>query len=155
MDEHAYRIIRINGMNSWRAGCSESCTSGSEGGPRKRIEGDFDTAPRLDPYTEHPTAEGKLHLCAVKDAFSGRIVGYSIDDRMKASLAVAALRNAIMLRSPIGTIVHSDRGSQFRSKKFVRTLRNNGSRWIDGTRRRMPGQRRDGIVLRATAEERP
>ncbi len=26
--------------------------------------------------TEHPTAEGKLHLCAVKDGFSGRIVGY-------------------------------------------------------------------------------
>ena len=27
--------------------------------------------------TEHPTDEGKLYLCAVKDAFSGRIVGYS------------------------------------------------------------------------------
>jgi putative transposase len=76
--------------------------------------------------TEHPTAEGKLYLCAIKDAFSGRIVGYSIDARMKASLAVAALRNAIMLRSPIDTIVHSDRGSQFRSKKFVRVIRNNG-----------------------------
>jgi putative transposase len=75
--------------------------------------------------TEHLTAEGKLYLCAIKDAFSGRIVGYSIDDRMKASLAVAALRNAIMFRSPLDTIVHSDRGSQFRSKKFVRTLRNN------------------------------
>ncbi|MFN2638275.1 MAG: IS3 family transposase [Gemmatimonadaceae bacterium] len=76
--------------------------------------------------TEHPTAEGKLYLCAVKDAFSGRIVGYSIDHRMKASLAVAALRNAIVLRSPVSTIVHSDRGSQFRSKKFVRVIRNNG-----------------------------
>jgi len=76
--------------------------------------------------TEHPTAEGKLYVCAIKDAFSGRIVGYSIDSRMKASLAVAALRNAIMLRSPDAAIVHSDRGSQFRSKKFVRVLRNNG-----------------------------
>lgn len=76
--------------------------------------------------TEHPTAEGKLYVCAVKDAFSGRIVGYSIDSRMKASLAVAALRNAIMLRTPVATIVHSDRGSQFRAKKFVRMLRNNG-----------------------------
>ncbi len=76
--------------------------------------------------TEHPTAEGKLYLCAVKDAFSGRIVGYSIESRMKASLAVAALRHAIVLCSPLDTIVHSDRGSQFRSKKFVRMLRNNG-----------------------------
>lgn len=76
--------------------------------------------------TEHPTAEGKLYLCAIKDAFSGRIVGYSIDSRMKASLAVAALRNAIALRGPIGTIVHSDRGSQFRAGKFVRALRSGG-----------------------------
>jgi len=79
----------------------------------------------LTDITEHPTAEGKLYLCAVKDAFSGRIVGYSIDQRMKASLAVAALRNAIGLREPRGTVVHSDRGSQFRSAKFVRMLRNN------------------------------
>lgn len=76
--------------------------------------------------SEHPTAEGKLYLCAIKDAFSGRIVGYSIDSRMKASLAVAALCNAIALRRPVGTIVHSDRGSQFRSKKFIRTLRSAG-----------------------------
>lgn len=74
--------------------------------------------------TEHRTAEGKLYLCAIKDAFSGRIVGYSMDHRMKASIAVAALRNAIRSRTPVGTVVHSDRGSQFRSKKFVRLLRN-------------------------------
>ncbi|MGW1681931.1 DDE-type integrase/transposase/recombinase, partial [Saccharopolyspora sp. NPDC002376] len=48
---------------------------------------------------------------------------YSISDRMKSSLAVAALRNAIALRDPRGVIVHSDRGSQFRSKKFRRLLR--------------------------------
>jgi putative transposase len=45
---------------------------------------------------------------------------------MKAALAVAALRNAIALRDPVGTIVHSDRGSQFRSNAYVRTLKNNG-----------------------------
>jgi putative transposase len=76
--------------------------------------------------SEHPTAEGRLYLSCVKDAFSGRIVGYSMDSRMKASLAVAALRNAIELRRPCGTVVHSDRGSQFRSGKFVRLLRNHG-----------------------------
>jgi transposase InsO family protein len=80
----------------------------------------------LTDITEHPTAEGKLYLCAVKDVRSGRIVGYSMDSRMKASLAVSALRNAIALRSPAGTTVHSDRGSQFRSAAYVRTLRRNG-----------------------------
>jgi transposase InsO family protein len=80
----------------------------------------------LTDITEHPTAEGKLYLCAIKDAYSGRIVGYSIDSRMKASLAVTALRNAILRRSPTGTVVHSDRGSQFRSNAFVRALATNG-----------------------------
>lgn len=74
----------------------------------------------LTDITEHPTAEGKLYLCAIKDVYSGRIVGYSIDHRMKASLAVSALRNAVRLRNPAGTVVHSDRGSQFRSRKFVK-----------------------------------
>jgi transposase InsO family protein len=76
------------------------------------------------PPTEHPTAEGKLYLCAVKDACSKRIVGYSIDTRMTSQLAVHALRNAIALRAPNATaIVHSDRGSQFRSHAYQRVLR--------------------------------
>ncbi len=44
--------------------------------------------------TEHPTAEGKLYCCAVKDRLSNRIVGYALGDRMTAGLAVAALRSA-------------------------------------------------------------
>lgn len=80
----------------------------------------------LTDITEHRTDEGKLYLCAIKDVFSNRIVGYSIDSRMKSALAVSALRMAISRRNPAGTVVHSDRGSQFRSTKFVRTLANNG-----------------------------
>lgn len=65
-------------------------------------------------------------MCSIKDVHSNRIVGYSIDSRMKASLAVAALRNALGLGSPARTVVHSDRGSQFRSNAFVRALKTNG-----------------------------
>jgi putative transposase len=78
----------------------------------------------LTDITEHPTAEGKLYLCAVKDACSKRIVGYSIGARMTADLAVNALANALALRGGVDTIVHSDRGSQFRSHAYVRALRN-------------------------------
>jgi Transposase and inactivated derivatives len=42
---------------------------------------------------------------------------------MTAELAVAAVRNAVALRDVDGTILHSDRGSQFRSRKFVELLR--------------------------------
>jgi len=78
--------------------------------------------------TEHPTKNGKLYLCSLEDAFSGRIVGYSIGPRMTSGLAVAALHSAITLRRPEGTICHSDRGSQFRSGAFTRILKNNGLR---------------------------
>jgi len=76
----------------------------------------------LTDITEHPTREGKLYLCSVKDVFSNRIVGHSIDTRMKSSLARRAIHNAIVLRGPENTICHSDRGSQFRSRKVVRLL---------------------------------
>jgi transposase InsO family protein len=77
--------------------------------------------------TEHWTMEGKVYLCAIKDCASNRIVGHAIDSRMTSELAVNALRMAIILRGrPAGTIVHSDRGGQFRSKKFSMMLRNNG-----------------------------
>jgi transposase InsO family protein len=77
----------------------------------------------LTDITEHPTAEGKLYLCAVKDACSRRIVGYSINTRMTSDLAVNALRNALALRGAVKAIVHSDRGSQFRSHAYVAALR--------------------------------
>jgi len=81
----------------------------------------------LTDITEHKTAEGKLYLCAIKDAYSGRIVGYSIDSRMKSRLAVNALESAVARRGDVaGCVVHSDRGSQFRSRKFLRALTRHG-----------------------------
>ena len=77
--------------------------------------------------TEHQTGEGKLYVCAFKDVWSNRIVGYSIDSRMKSGLAVTALNNAVARRGDVtGCIVHTDRGSQFRSRKFVRALHHHG-----------------------------
>lgn len=81
----------------------------------------------LTDITEHRTGQGKLYLCAVKDVFAGKIVGYSIDSRMTSRLAVNALNNAVTLRGNVtGCVVHSDRGSQAvfnRSRKFVRALK--------------------------------
>ena len=76
--------------------------------------------------SEHRTREGKLYICAIKDVWSNKIVGYSIDTRMKSSIARSAMRNAIAVRSPAGTICHSDRGGQFRAKATQRLLAHNG-----------------------------
>jgi putative transposase len=71
----------------------------------------------------HRTGEGKLYVCAIKDLFSKRIVGWSIDSRMKARLVVAAIEMAAARRGDVaGCILHSDRGSQFRARKVQRAL---------------------------------
>ncbi len=59
----------------------------------------------LTDISEHPTAEGKLYICAVKDVCSRKIVGYAIGPRMTSQLADAALRTAIARRAPTGTVV--------------------------------------------------
>ena len=81
----------------------------------------------LADITEHWTREGKLYVCAIKDVYSNRILGYSIDSRMRSALAVAALNNAVARRQAesadvAGCVLHSDRGSQFRSRKLVHQL---------------------------------
>jgi transposase InsO family protein len=70
----------------------------------------------LSDLTEHPTAEGKLYLYAIKDVWSRRIVGYSIAERMESAIAVAALDSAVARRaaagqSVAGCVLHTDRGS--------------------------------------------
>jgi len=86
-----------------------------------RVQRDFTaTGPNqlwLTDITEHRTREGKVYMCAVKDVWSNRLVGYSISSRMKARLAVQALEHAVDTRARAGVdvagcIVHSDRGSQ-------------------------------------------
>lgn len=73
--------------------------------------------------TEHRTGEGKLYVCAIKDLWSNRIVGWSIDSNMRARLVVAALDMAAARRGDVaGCILHTDRGSQFRARKVHRAL---------------------------------
>lgn len=73
------------------------------------------------------TQEGWLYLAVVIDLFSRRVVGWSMNSRMKASLVTDALRMAIWRRRPkTGLIVHSDRGSQYASKVYRRLLKGRG-----------------------------
>jgi transposase InsO family protein len=117
-----------SGMNTWRAGCGGSRTSGSEGGPRKPTGRKTGRAPQSDPYTEHPTREGKVYCAVVLDVHSRRVVGWSIDSSQTAALATNALGMAISNRSsrPAGTVIHSDHGVQFTSWAFTRRARESG-----------------------------
>ena len=116
MDKRDNRITRTSGMTTRRAGCGESRTSGSEGGPQKPADRKDGQALRSDPYTKHPTREGKIYCAVVLDVFSRRVVGWSIDSRPQASLATNALAMAIENREPHGSTIHSDHGTQTRSR---------------------------------------
>ena len=56
-----------------------------------------------------------MYCAAVLDAYSRRVVGWSIDDNMRTALVVDALGMAIIRRQPEqhSAILHSDHGSQF------------------------------------------
>ena len=112
MGESDTRITTTSGMNTWRAGCAETCTSGSEGGPEKPTSRKADRVLRSDPYTEHRTREGKIYCAVVLDVFSRRAVGWSIDSSPTSSLVTSALGMAIDNRRPEGTVIHSDQGTQ-------------------------------------------
>ena len=50
--------------------------------------------------TEHPTREGKVYCCVVLDAWSRKVVGWSIDRRPTAAMVNAALGMAVDARNP-------------------------------------------------------
>ena len=73
------------------------------------------------------TWEGWLYLAAVQDAFSRRIVGWSMADHMRSELVVDALEMAVARRRPApGLIHHSDQGSQYVSLGFGQRCRDAG-----------------------------
>ena len=66
--------------------------------------------------TEHPTREGKVYCAVVLDAWSRRIIGWSIDSSPTTALVINALGMAIDQRRPSeSTVIHSDQGTQFTS----------------------------------------
>lgn len=77
--------------------------------------------------TEHPTREGKVYCAVVLDAFSRRVVGWSIDTSPTAGLVTNALGMAIDARDPrAGTLIHSDQGTQFTSWAFTHRAKASG-----------------------------
>lgn len=99
-------------------------------GVRNLLERDF-TA--LEPetkwvtdITELKTGEGKLYLCVVIDLFSKLVIGWSMHHRQDRQMVARAVEMAIwQRRGGWSVILHSDRGSQFRSGDYQRMLKRN------------------------------
>jgi putative transposase len=102
--------------------------------------------------TEHPTREGKVYCAVVLDAWSRRVVGWSIDSTPSTALVTNALGMAIDQRRPNSdTIIHSDQGTQPRFKGVYSTRHRLRFPAIDGFSRRLLRQCNDGIVLESDA----
>ena len=118
MGEHDHN----SGMNTWRAGCTRSCTSGSEGGPGKPTSRNADRAPRSDPYTYVRTWSGFAYVALVIDAYSRFVVGWRVSNSLRTDLALDALEQALWARRPDTAdpgqrlVHHSDAGGQPRFK---------------------------------------
>ena len=77
--------------------------------------------------TQHRTSEGWVYLAVVLDAWSRRVVGWAISDRVTTDIVIDALDMARMRRRGArGTVVHSDRGAQYTSWVFGHRLRQAG-----------------------------
>ncbi len=84
--------------------------------------------------TEHPTGEGTLYCAAVLDAYSRRIIGWSIAEHVPTELVLDALGMAILRRRPANdsTILHSDHGTQGGFNWSSQHLDGEESRWESG-----------------------
>ncbi len=127
------RLMATNGLYGW----PRKKRRGQRGQPglpppgvRNLLERDF-TA--LEPetkwvtdITELKTGEGKLYLCVVIDLFSKLVIGWSMHHQQDRQMVARAVEMAIwQRRGGWSVILHSDRGSQFRSGDYQRMLKRN------------------------------
>ena len=72
------------------------------------------------------TDEGWLYLAVIIDLHSRAVIGWSMSKRMKKDLVCNALLMALFKRKfPKGVVMHTDRGSQYCSKKHRAIIKNN------------------------------
>jgi putative transposase len=124
------RLMALGGLQGWPRSKRRGMRARpalTPPGVRNRLERNF-TA--LEPetkwvtdITEIKTKEGKLYLCVVLGLFDHRVVGWSMHPRQDRQMVVRAVQMAVWRRQgnePV--ILHSDRGSQFRSGDYQKYL---------------------------------
>ena len=69
--------------------------------------------------TEIKCMDGKLYVSAIFDCYDVAVLGLAMDTNMKAQLCVQTIKNAYRLYPGLrGTILHSDRGTQYTSTEY-------------------------------------
>lgn len=128
------RIMRINGLGIRQRRRFVATTDSDHDQPifpnlyRNVIPTRLDLAWVAD-ITYIRLSTGFCYLAAILDACSRKVVGYAISKNINEQLTLAALDAAIVARRPLpGCIHHSDRGSQYASARYRRSLADAGLR---------------------------
>ncbi|WP_143710044.1 IS3 family transposase [Halothermothrix orenii] len=123
------RLMRVMGLKAIQKRKFKRTTNSDHNLPSKNnlLKRNFSvTQPNkvwVSDITYIPTKEGWLYLSVVIDLYSRKVVGWSMDKHMTKRLVIDALEMAVLNRNPSrGLIFHSDRGSQYVSHDFQKTL---------------------------------
>ena len=133
------RLMRRAGVQgvSRRRGTTTTVRKRGQDSPPDLVERDFSaSAPDrlwVADITYIPTGSGFLYLAVAMDAFSRRIVGWSMAGHLRTALVLDALDMAVAQRKPQDVIHHSDRGSQYTSVAFGQRCREAGVRPSTGS----------------------
>lgn len=94
------------------------------------IKGNFQSAIPHEKWfidiTQKRYLSGIIYLAAIKDAATKLIVGYASGRRPNSDLVVRALSMATSRYATIGTIIHSDMGSVFKSEHYRNAVKQAG-----------------------------
>ena len=127
------RLMAAEGLQGWprkKKRGQRAQPSLTPPGVQNLLERDFSA---LEPetkwvtdITELKTGEGKLYVCVVLDLFSNLVIGWSMHHRQDRQMVIRAVEMAIWQRQGSWSVIlHSDRGSQFRSGDYQRFLKQN------------------------------
>ena len=127
------RLMKQQGLESKSKRKFKATTNSNHGRPvapnlldREFLVDQPDTVYAGD-ITYIPTNEGWLYLAVLIDLYSRAVVGWAMSERMTAQLANDALMMAIWKRRPPqGLMTHSDRGSQYASALYQKTIKDHG-----------------------------
>ena len=124
------RLMRLDGMYALRKRAyrrRKKSLSGSAAAPNL-LQQDFSATDSnqkwLADIVQIGTAEGRLHLAVVLDAYSRKIVGWSMKRTAGSNLVQNALKMALARRQIQGQLIHhSDRGSQYTDGTYQQLLK--------------------------------
>jgi len=127
------RLMRAQGLRAKAAKKYKATTNSNHKLPvaPNLLEQNFEASKLDEKYvtdiTYIWTEEGWLYLATVMDLYSRMLIGWSLSERMIATLVIDALEMALWRRKmPREVIVHSDRGSQYCSEAYQALLREHG-----------------------------